>query len=86
MPPLVMKKVFSATKAGTPWFVRPVAGAIADKVNAGFIDPTLQKMFALVESTLQKNQPGQYLVGDHLSAADFQLVFPLEAAASRASE
>ncbi len=81
MPPLVMKLVCDRVRsAPMPFFVRPVARAIADKVTSGFIAPNLERQFGFMEGELAR---GRWFTGDAFSAADIQMSFPLEAAAQR---
>jgi glutathione S-transferase len=83
MPPLVMKLVFQAVKkAPMPFFVKPVARGIADKVLKRFVDPNLARQMAFMEAELKEKGP--WFVGPDFSAADIQMSFPLEAAQQRA--
>ena len=82
MPPLVMKLVFQKIKSTPmPFFVKPIARGIADKVLSSFVDPNLERQTAFMEAELGK---GAWFVGDQLSAADIQMSFPVEAAKQRA--
>jgi len=81
MPPLVMKLVFQKIKsAPMPFFARPIARGIADKVLAAFIDPNLQRQTAFMEADLAD---GPWFAGAQFSAADIQMSFPVEAANAR---
>lgn len=81
MPPLLMKLVFDKVRsAPVPFFVRPIVRAIADKVTAGFIAPNLRSQFAFMESELSQRP---WFAGEHFTAADIQMSFPVEAAAAR---
>jgi glutathione S-transferase len=82
MPPLLLKLVFDRVEsAPAPFFVRPIARAIANKVKDGFVLPQLRQHLAFLEGELDHRD---WFAGDAFSAADIQLSFPLEAAASRA--
>ena len=82
MPPLVMKLVFEKIKSTPmPFFVKPIARGISDKVLAAFVDPNLQRQMAFMEADLAQ---GPWFVGANFSAADIQMSFPVEAAKSRA--
>ena len=87
MCPLVMRRVFGAVKTAAPWYVRPVARGISDKVDSLYLEPTLRAQFAFIEAHLQKQRAAgsDFFVSQHLTAADFMMLFPLEAALSRAS-
>jgi glutathione S-transferase len=81
MPPLVMKLVFQKIKATPmPFFVKPIARGIADRVLAAFVDPTLARQMAFMEAELAD---GPWFVGANFSAADIQMSFPVEAANAR---
>jgi len=82
MPPLVMKLVFQKVKSSPmPFFVKPIARGIADKVLSTFIDPNLKRQIAFMEGELAH---GPWFAGAAFSAADIQMSFPVEAAAQRA--
>jgi glutathione S-transferase len=82
MPPLLMKLVFDRVKsAPMPFFARPIARAIADKVLAGFVTPNVERQLAFMEAELQSRP---WFAGRALSAADVMMSFPLEAAAQSA--
>jgi glutathione S-transferase len=63
-----------------PFLVRPVARAIVRQVNQSFIDPQLRLHFDYMEAELGKRP---WFAGAEFTAADIQMSFPLEAAASR---
>jgi glutathione S-transferase len=74
--------VFSRLKkAPMPFFVRPVARAIADKALSGFVAPQVKLHLDYMENELAR-QP--WFAGEQFSAADIQMSFPVEAAAARA--
>lgn len=81
MPPLVMKLVFDKIRnAPMPFFVKPIARAIANKVLTGFVDPNLQRQFAYMEAELGQRE---WFAGAAFSAADVQMSFPVEAGLRR---
>jgi len=82
MPPLLMKLVFDRVrKARMPFFAKPVARGIADKVSAAFITPNLTRQLDFMEAELAQRD---WFAGDSFSAADVQMSFPIEAAQARA--
>ena len=82
MPPLVMKLVFNRIEHGPmPFFARPIARGIAQKVKRGFIDPNLERIVSHMEAELGR---GEWFAGGEFTAADIQMSFPAEAAAARA--
>lgn len=81
MPPLLLKLVLNRVRtAPAPFFVKPIARSIADKVDRSFTDPQLKLHLDYLEAELGAHE---WFVGDSLSAADIQLSFPLEAFAAR---
>jgi glutathione S-transferase len=81
MPPLLLKLVLNRIRiTPAPFFVRPIARRIADKVDRSFTDPQLKLHMDYLESELGERE---WFVGESLSAADIQLSFPLEAFAAR---
>jgi glutathione S-transferase len=82
MPPLLLKLVFDRIEKGPmPFFVRPVARAIARRAKSGFIEPQIAQHLDYLEAELGKNA---WFAGSEFTAADIQMSFPLEAAAARA--
>lgn len=81
MPPLVMKLVFSRLKSQKmPFFAKPIARSIADRVLNGFIEPQIKLHLDYMESELAKSA---WFAGPDFTAADVQMSFPLEAASAR---
>lgn len=88
MPPLVMTLVFNKIEnAPVPFFLKPIvlpiARGISAQVKNSFINPNLNRQFQFIDKHLSKNE---WFCGDELSGADFMMIFPLEAAASRSSD
>jgi glutathione S-transferase len=78
---LVMKLVFTTLpKQPMPFFVRPIARQLCGQVQARLIDPNLATALAFIESHLASHV---WFAGDHISIADFQMSFPVEAALAR---
>jgi glutathione S-transferase len=81
MPPLVMALVFNRIRnTRMPFFAKPIARGIADKVMASFVQPNIDNQLAFMEAEL-RDRP--WFAGPQFSAADVQMSFPLEAAAMR---
>jgi len=82
MTPLLLTLVFDKVKsAPMPFFAKPIARGIADKVMSGFVTPNLKSQLDFMEAELQQRP---WFAGNQFSAADVQMSFPLEAAAQRA--
>jgi glutathione S-transferase len=82
MPPLLLKLVFDRlAKAPVPWPVSAVARRIAGTVQSTFIGPQLKRHLDYMEAELAAQA---WFAGEQFTAADVQMSFPLEAAASRA--
>ena len=81
MTPLLMKLVFNRVETGSmPFFVRPIAKKIAGTVKSSYIDPEITQQLDYMEREITKTG---WFAGKAFSAADIQMSFPLEAAASR---
>lgn len=81
MPPLLLNLVFSRLRsAPMPFFVRPVARAIAGKVMNQFVGPQLHQHRDYMESELGRFP---WFAGENFSAADIQMSFPVEAMKAR---
>jgi glutathione S-transferase len=63
-----------------PFFVRPVARAIAGRAKSTFVQPNIERNLDFMESELGKSA---WFAGGEFSAADIQMSFPLEAARAR---
>jgi len=82
MPLLVMTLVFGRVETTAPWFIRPIAKAIAGQVRSSYIGPSLAAVLDLMETELGKST---WFAGEALTAADVMMSFPVEAAAARAN-
>ena len=84
MPPMVLKLVFDKiVSSPMPFFVKPIAKGIANKVMTGYVGPTIKGNLDFIESYLKSHE---WFAGERLSAADFQMSFPLEAWVARNPE
>ncbi|HEX7988370.1 MAG TPA: glutathione S-transferase [Duganella sp.] len=82
MAPLLMKLVFDRVETSpAPFFVKPIAKAIARKVKGSYIEPQIEAQLTYLENELATSP---WFAGAEFSAADIQMSFPLEAAAARA--
>ena len=82
MPPLLLKLVFDRVEnSPAPWPISAVARRIAGTVTKSFIGPQLKRHLDYMEAELATHT---WFAGEEFSAADVQMSFPLEAAASRA--
>ena len=82
MPLMMMKLVFDKVKtAPMPFFIKPIARAIADKAMKAYAGPNLINNLQYLEQQLAlgTGRGDEYFCGAALSAADFQMIFPLEA-------
>lgn len=81
MPPLLMKLVFDTVETSPmPFFVKPIARGIAQKVKRSYIMPQISQHLAFMEGELGKSA---WFAGEEFTAADIQLSFALEASAAR---
>ena len=82
MPPLLLKLVFDRIEQSPmPFFMRPVAQVLVNRVKRSFIEPQLVQHLDYLEAELGKSL---WFAGNEFTAADIQMSFPLEAAAARA--
>jgi glutathione S-transferase len=81
MPFMILTLVFERIKrVKMPFFAKPIARGIADKVMSSFVMPNIKRQFDYMESELAQRD---WFAGADFSAADIQMSFVLEAAASR---
>jgi len=82
MPPLLLKLIFDKIEQNPmPFFVRPIAHAIVSRVKSSLIAPQIAQHLDYMEAEIGKST---WFAGDEFTAADIQMSFPLEAAATRA--
>ncbi|MBI1393294.1 MAG: glutathione S-transferase [Alphaproteobacteria bacterium] len=82
MPQLLLKLFFTQVKeAKMPFFAKPIAKGIADRVLGSYVDPNIETQFAFINDHLARNA---WFAGDAISGADIMMSFPLEAGADRA--
>lgn len=80
-PLLVMKLIFDRIKnAKVPFFVKPIARGIVKQVTESYLGPNLSTQLSFVNDYLAKNE---YFGGEVMTAADVQMLFPLEGAMSQ---
>ena len=78
---LVMKLVFMTIPTQPmPFFARPIARALCGKVQTKVIDPNVDTAMDFMEKHLGQHT---WFAGEHLTMADFQMSFAVEAALSR---
>jgi glutathione S-transferase len=81
MPQLLLKLIFDKVKtAPMPFFIRPIAKGIANKVLDDYVLPNVTNNMKFIEMHLGNNK---WFAGDKMTGADIQMSFPLEAALSR---
>lgn len=78
MPPLLMRLVFDKLQAAPmPFFIRPIVNKIVSEVDKAFLYQQLHGQLSYVADHLSCHD---WMLGEHISAADIQMSFPLEAA------
>jgi glutathione S-transferase len=78
---LVMKLVFTTIpRQPMPFFVRPIARQLCERVRARLVDPNVATATAFIEDHLARHR---WFVGDALSLADFQMSFAVAALLAR---
>jgi glutathione S-transferase len=81
MSPLLQKLLFTLLPQRAPFLMRPVVGAVAGQVLRTVVNPALAQHMNFWEGELGKSA---WFAGNDFTAADIQMSFPLEAAATRA--
>ena len=82
MAPLLMKLIFDRVETSpAPFFVKPIARGIAQRVKGSYILPQIAMHLDYLEGELSKTP---WFAGADFSAADIQMSFPVQAAAVRA--
>jgi len=81
MPQMLIKLIFDKVKnSPMPFFVKPVARMIANKVLDSYAGPNIKTNLAFIENHLSQQE---WFCGDKLTGADIQMSFPLEAMIAR---
>lgn len=79
--PFLLLRLITGRMRKAPALVRPIAKAIAGKIDDGFVMPNLTRHIAFVDGELAKSK---FFAGDELTAADIQMYYPMEGIAARA--
>ncbi|NQE64673.1 glutathione S-transferase family protein [Caulobacter sp. RHG1] len=80
MTPLLLKLVFTALPARAPGLMKGLVKSIANKAQAGFVDPQIKAHVDYWEAELSRSE---WFAGSAFTAADIAMSFPLEAGAAR---
>jgi glutathione S-transferase len=81
MTPLLLSLIFGRLpRQPMPFFVRPIARGICNKVLETFVEPQLKTQQEFMESELEKST---WFAGEEFTAADIQMSFVVEASAAR---
>jgi glutathione S-transferase len=78
--PLLLVKLLMSRVRKAPALVRPIAKAIAGKLDGTYTNPNLARHVGYLASELAKTP---YFAGAELTVADIQMSFPMEAIAAR---
>lgn len=81
MPLMIISLILSRIENGPmPFLIKPIARGIAGKVRSGYLDANVARNLEFMDQTLGTSK---WFCGDHLTAADIQMSFALEAAEVR---
>ena len=81
MPLMIVSLIIGRIEtAPMPFFVKPVAKGITQKVRNGYLDANVKRNLDFMESSLNSTL---WFCGDELTAADIQMSFAVEAASVR---
>jgi len=84
MPIMLLALVFAELeKAPVPFFLKPVLRGVAGQVKKRFIAPQTGLHLRYLDAELARRT---WFAGEELTAADIQMSFPIEAAATRSGE
>ncbi len=81
MPLLVNKLMFTVLPSHFPALLRPLGNLLSQQLLTAVVDPDLKRHMDFWETELNRTT---WFAGSDFTAADIQMSFPLEAAASRA--
>ena len=82
MTPLLLKLIMGTVRsAKVPFLIKPIVRGVADKVDQQFTNGELATHFGWIEQALEGRS---YFAGDMFSAADIQMVYPIQASFVRA--
>lgn len=80
--PLLVRLILDKLRSSPmPFFVKPIARGIADKVDESYTTPNLERLFAFIEDTIAD---APYFAGEAFTAADIQMGYPVEVGLPRA--
>ncbi|RYZ07435.1 MAG: glutathione S-transferase [Myxococcales bacterium] len=81
MPPLLVQLLVEKIRAqAVPFFIKPITRKVAGGLEEGFSAPAIATHFGFVESELATRP---YFAGQDFTAADIQMIYPVEAALLR---
>ena len=80
MPPLVVALIFNMIDQKAPFPVTMLTQKIGDQVRGRFVTPSIKSSAKLIEEALGKHD---WIAGDKLTIADFQLAYGAQALLSR---
>jgi len=82
MPPLLLKLICDRmASAKMPFFAKPIARGLSNRVLQTVVLPNLKRQLNYMEEELTRHD---WFAGNDFTAADIQMSFPVEAAAQRA--
>ncbi len=81
MPPLLLRLILGKVRsAPLPFFVKPIARGVVDKVESSYTQPELDLHLAWLQSNLNDHS---WFAGSEFSAADVQMSYPVQGARER---
>ncbi len=83
MPFLLLRFICARIRIKAPLLIRPVARAIAGRLEAQYVAPNVARHVAFLGDELAKSP---WFCGDELTAADIQMSYPMEAIAARVAD
>jgi glutathione S-transferase len=84
MPPLLVRLLCSRVRsAPVPFFIKPIAARIADRVDGMYTMPNLKRHAGFLDQELSQSK---WFAGDELTVADIQMSYPVEALVQRVTD
>ena len=82
--PLLVKLITTGVrKAPLPFFIKPIAKGVADKIDDNFTNQELSAHFGWIEQALSERE---YFAGGDFTAADIQMSYPVQGSFVRGEE
>lgn len=86
MPLIVNRLILSILVDKSPFFIRPVVSLLVSQIASRGIDPRLKLHTKMIEEHIAESPTGWFAGGEGPTAADYMMIFALEALSKQSSE